>query len=96
LEHFKAALGIQDGKGGFARNLWRAFGHPDQQPDLILIPKYPGIQKARHFHACEARTEVPWPEDRVLPEALCQIAGHALFAFLRLGYSHRHFTTQQN
>jgi len=54
-----------------------------------MRPKDPGRQKARDFHACDAWAKIPWPDNRVLPEALRQIVHRGTFAALKIGYCHR-------
>jgi hypothetical protein len=82
LDDIEPALGAEDGKGGFAGDLCRTLGHPDQQPGLILVAENSRIQQACDFHAPHARTQIARSEDGVLLEALCKIVHREPFTVL--------------
>lgn len=94
FKDLKSALGTEDGKGGFAGNLYRALRHPYQQPGFVLVSKHPRIQQACHFHALHTRAQVARPENGVLSEALCKIVHHERFAVLEDRASLRRFATE--
>ena len=80
--HRHAVLRVEHREADLPFGLCRAFGDPDQHPDLPVVTEYTGIQQAFDLHRGLARTQIFGAQDRVM----CVAHGQWFFCNSKVDY----------
>jgi hypothetical protein len=82
IEFNHAVLRVEHREADLPFGLCRAFGDPDQHPDLPVVTEYTGIQQAFDLHRGLARTQIFGAQDRVM----CVAHGQWFFCNSKVDY----------